>query len=176
MKRICEGLTEPRRALQPTGTQWFSWIGLFVVQAISLVPSRRPIDLTASLQAFFWKSQIFKSIRSKNESPFQLKDFFVIFHEHKDSFFEKKKLWTHFQISPLSIRFFSKYQRIKDCLYINEKLQNNLSIGKGLKIFIFGSYGPRLMAWTTKSPIRVNHWVPLGCRAHVGYVKMNLLG
>ena len=38
------------------------------------------------------------------------------------------------------------------------------------------SMGPRLMAWTTKSPIRVNHWVPLGCRAHVGYVKMNLLG
>ena len=25
--------------------------------------------------------------------------------------------------------------------------------------------GPRLMAWTTKSPIQGNHWVPLGCRA-----------
>ena len=31
--------------------------------------------------------------------------------------------------------------------------------------------GPRLMAWTSKSPIRGNHWVPLGCRAHLGSVK-----
>ena len=31
--------------------------------------------------------------------------------------------------------------------------------------------GPRLMAWTTKSPIRENHWVPLGCRALLGSVK-----
>ena len=31
--------------------------------------------------------------------------------------------------------------------------------------------GPRLMAWTTKSPIRRNHWVPLGCRGHLGSVK-----
>ena len=32
--------------------------------------------------------------------------------------------------------------------------------------------GPRLMARTTKSPIRRNHWVPLGCRGHLGSVKM----
>ena len=32
--------------------------------------------------------------------------------------------------------------------------------------------GPRLMAWTTKSPIRRNHWVPLGCRGHLGSVKI----
>ena len=32
--------------------------------------------------------------------------------------------------------------------------------------------GPRLMAWTTKSPIRGNHWVPWGCRAHLGSVKL----
>ena len=31
--------------------------------------------------------------------------------------------------------------------------------------------GPRLMAWTTKSPIRGNHWVSLGCRALLGSVK-----
>ena len=29
--------------------------------------------------------------------------------------------------------------------------------------------GPRLMAWTTKSPI--NHYVPLGCKALLGSVK-----
>ena len=28
------------------------------------------------------------------------------------------------------------------------------------------------MAWTTKSPILENHWVPWGCRAHLGSVKM----
>ena len=31
--------------------------------------------------------------------------------------------------------------------------------------------GPRLMACTTKSQIRENHWVPSGCRAHLGSVK-----
>ena len=34
--------------------------------------------------------------------------------------------------------------------------------------------GPRLMARTTKSPIRRNHWVPLGCRGHLGSVKAGL--
>ena len=32
--------------------------------------------------------------------------------------------------------------------------------------------GPRLMAWTTKSLIRGNHWVPLGCRALLGSVNL----
>ena len=36
--------------------------------------------------------------------------------------------------------------------------------------------GPRLMAWTTKSPIWGNHWVPLGCRALLGSVKVILKG
>ena len=31
--------------------------------------------------------------------------------------------------------------------------------------------GPRLMAWTTKSPILENHWVLWGCMAHLGSVK-----
>ena len=34
--------------------------------------------------------------------------------------------------------------------------------------------GPRLMARTTKSPIRRNHWVPLGCRGHLGSVKLKI--
>ena len=35
--------------------------------------------------------------------------------------------------------------------------------------------GPRLMAWTTKSPIRGNHWVLLGCRALLGSVKISIV-
>ena len=31
--------------------------------------------------------------------------------------------------------------------------------------------GPKLMAWTTKSLILENHWVPWGCMAHLGSVK-----
>ena len=31
--------------------------------------------------------------------------------------------------------------------------------------------GPRLMAWTTKSPIWVNHWVTLGYSALLGSIK-----
>ena len=42
-------LTEPRWALQPQSTQWFPWIGLFVVQALSLNPCRRPIEVLISL-------------------------------------------------------------------------------------------------------------------------------
>jgi hypothetical protein len=34
--------------------------------------------------------------------------------------------------------------------------------------------GPRLMACTTKSSIRGNHWVPLGCRALLGSVNIIL--
>ena len=36
--------------------------------------------------------------------------------------------------------------------------------------------GPRLIARTTKSPIRRNHWVPLGCRGHLGSVNKSFLG
>ena len=36
--------------------------------------------------------------------------------------------------------------------------------------------GFRLRAWTTKSPIQGNHWVPWGCRAHLGYVKGLVVG
>ena len=32
--------------------------------------------------------------------------------------------------------------------------------------------GPRLMAWTTKSSILENHWVPWGCMAQLGSVKL----
>ena len=37
VSRSTFALTEPRRALQPKGTQRFPWIGLFVVQAIIIV-------------------------------------------------------------------------------------------------------------------------------------------
>ena len=81
----------------------------------------------------------------------------------------------------------------KTCLYVHEKLQRNPSVKSGFIFFIFQPYGfdylgfltnarrvknsvgllqgPRLMAWTTKSPIPGNHWVPLGCRALLGSVK-----
>ena len=37
--------------------------------------------------------------------------------------------------------------------------------------------GFRLMAWTTKSLIQGNQWVPLGCRALLGSVRIvNLVG
>ena len=85
----------------------------------------------------------------------------------------------------------------KNCLYVHEKLQINSSVGSCLKLFIFRPYGfdnlgfltnarrgamrskpqfgllqgSRLMAWTTESLIRENHWVPWGCRAHLGSGK-----
>ena len=77
-------------------------------------------------------------------------------------------------------------QYISGCLYIHEKLQRNPSVGRGLKIFIFDFMdlniwdfwkmptgvwwgqklnGSSIGTWTTKSPIRGNHWVPFGCSA-----------
>ena len=107
-------LTEPRRALQPPkGTQWFPRIGLFVVQAISLGPCRRPIEFLTSSNPWGHFSkitnfQIHKIEKWKFLSPFRPKDFFVISHEHKDSFFEviwpKKNSNTHVQIGPESFR------------------------------------------------------------------------
>jgi hypothetical protein len=61
----------------------------------------------------------------------------------------------------------------KNCLYVHEKLQRNPSTLWIWKFWIFdkqlegsdevknsiGLQGPRLMAWTTKSPIRGNHWL-----------------
>ena len=87
------GLTEPRRALQPKGTQWFPWIGLFVVHAISLGPCRRPIEFLTSSHPCGCLSkipngQIHKVEKWKFLSHFRLKDFFVISHEDKDRFFE----------------------------------------------------------------------------------------
>ena len=85
-------LTEPRRALQPKGTQWFRQIGLFVVQAISLGPCRRSIAFFTSSQSCrrFSKIsnfQIHKVEKWKILGPFWQRVFFVIFHEHKDNFF-----------------------------------------------------------------------------------------
>ena len=75
--------------------------------------------------------------------------------------------------------------------------QRNFSVWRGLTFLIFWPYGfenfgflknvcrgamssknsmgllkgLRLIAWTTKSSIRGNHWVPLGCMALLGSVK-----
>ena len=82
-------LTEPRRALQPKGTQWFPRIGLFEVQAINLGPCRRPLEFLTSLQhckhlSKIPNSQIIKVEKWKILSHFRPKDFSVISHEHKD--------------------------------------------------------------------------------------------
>ena len=86
----------------------------------------------------------------------------------------------------------------KTCLYVHEKLQRNFSVRickkkfhfSTLWIWLFGIsdkrpqvcnevknsigflHGPRLMARTTKSPIRGNLWVPLSFRAHLGTVNI----
>ena len=75
-KVINYNLTEPRRALQPKGTQWFPWIGHFVVQAISLGPRRRPIEFLTSSHPFMRlskisNSQIHKVKKWKNLSHFR---------------------------------------------------------------------------------------------------------
>ena len=84
--------TEPRWAIQPQGTHWFSRIGLFVVQAIILGPYRRPIEFLTSWHpcgrlSKIPNSQIHKVKKWKILSNFRRKDFFVISHGHKDRFF-----------------------------------------------------------------------------------------
>ena len=95
--------------------------------------------------------------------------------------------------------FFLAKSLQKNCLYLHEKLQRKPFVGRGLNVFIFWPYrfenlrfltnarkgamrsktqwvfynlqGTRLMAWTTKRPIRGNHWILLGCKALLGSVK-----
>ena len=81
-------LTEPRRALQPKGTQWFPRIGLFVVQVITLGPCRRPIEFLTSSHpcgrlSKIQNSQFLKAEKWKLLSHFPQKDFFAISHAHQ---------------------------------------------------------------------------------------------
>ena len=90
-KKIQLCLTEPRWAIQPRSTQWFPRIGLFVVQAISLGPCRRPFEFLNSSRPYcrlskIPNSQIHKVEKLKILSHFQRKDFFIISHEHRNRF------------------------------------------------------------------------------------------
>ena len=107
--QLCKySLTEPRRAIQPKGTQWFPRIGLFVVRAISLGPCRRPIEYLTSSHpcgrlSKIPNSQIHKVKKWKILSNFRRKDFFVISHERKDRFFVviwPKKTLGHIKYLP----------------------------------------------------------------------------
>ena len=87
----------------------------------------------------------------------------------------------------------------KTCLNVHEKLQRNPSVGSCLKFFTFQPYGFDYLGFLTnasrsamrsktqwvfyrdldwwpgpQSPIRGNHWVPLGCMALLGSVKLYL--
>ena len=103
------------------------------------------------------------------------------------------RFWTDLNMCPRF--FFCQISLQKNCLYVYEKLQRNPK--KGLRnvyfstlfIWQFGIFekrpqgcdevknsigllqGPRLMVWTTKSPIWGNRWVPLSCRALLGSVN-----
>ena len=111
-------LTEPRWALQPQGTKWFSRIGLFVVQVIILGLCRRPIEFLTSWHpcgrlSKIPNSQIHKVEKWKILSNFRRKDFFVISHGHKGRFFVviwPKKTLGHIKYWPRIDLFFSKNQ------------------------------------------------------------------
>ena len=122
-------LTVPRWAIQPQGTQWFSRIGLFVVQAISLGPCRRPIEFLTSWHpcgrlSKIPNSQIHKVKKWKILSNFPRKDFFVISHGHKGRFFvviRPKKTPGHIKYWPRIDPFFSKNQNFDP----KHKIPNN---------------------------------------------------
>ena len=132
-KHFCQDLlTEPRRTLQPKCTQWFPRIGLFVVQAISLGPCRRPIEFLpprtpAGFCHKFPNSQIHNVEKWKFLSHFRRKDYFVISHEHKDRFFVviwPKKTLGNIKYWPRIDPFFSKNQNFDPnikCQRINGK-------------------------------------------------------
>ena len=72
---------------------------------------------------------------------------------------QKTKIWWHNALS----RRFGKYS-----------FQNFDFFEKALHL-IGLLQGPRLMTRTTKSPIRGNHWVLIGCRALLGSVRPFML-
>ena len=72
-----------------------------------------------------------------------------------------RKLMLNFHFSTLWIWLFGIFdKRPQGC--------NEIKTSMGLL------QGSRLRAWTTKSPIQGNHWVPWGCRAH--HVKGLVVG
>ena len=120
---------------------------------------------------------------------------FYVCEQNFDFLRKTDKFWANISYIP---EFFWAKSIQKTCLYVHEKLQRNSSVESCLKFFTFRPYGfdhlgfltdacrgatrsktqwvfyrdlNRLMAQTTKSPIRRNHWVPLGCRTYLGSVK-----
>ena len=128
-------------------------------------------------------------------------DFIIVKFQNFDFFkcalLLSDRFWANILYVP---EFFWAESLQKTCLYVHEKLQRNPSVGScliffyflTLLIWLFGIFdkgpqgcnevknsmgllqGPRLMAWTTKSPILENHWVPWGCMAHLGSVKFKV--
>ena len=97
-------------------------------------------------QSFFWPNHYKKPVFMfmRNYKEILLRNWFKIFH------FSTLWIWL--------FGIFDK--RPQGC----DEVKNSMGLLQG----------PRLMAWTTKSPIRGNHWVPLGCRALLGSVKQSL--
>ena len=133
----------------------------------------------------------YQRINGKNWTDLILSNFKILIF--KSVLLLLDRFWTHLNTCP-RICFAKSLQ--KNCLYIQGKLQTNPSVRTGLKIFIVWPYGfenlgflknvqgcnevknsmshlqvPRLMAWTTKSPIQGNHRVPSGRRALLGSVQ-----
>ena len=92
---------------------------------------------------FFWPNHYKKPV-------------FMFMRNYKKSF--RRKWLKFFHFSTLWIWLFGIFdKRPQGC----DEVKNSMGLLQG----------PRLMAWTTKSPIRGNHWVPLGCRALLGSVN-----
>ena len=71
----------------------------------------------------------------------------------------RRKGLTIFHFSTLWIwKFWIFDKRLQGC----DEVKNSIGLLQG----------PRLMAWTKKSPIQGNHWVPLGYRALLGSVNL----
>ena len=100
-------------------------IRLFVVQAISLGPCRRPIEFLTSSHPFGYLSKIpnfhfHKVEKWKFRSPFQRRVLFVISHEHKNNFlkwFDQTKSCRHVayrpRIDPTKVEDFKRIKILK---------------------------------------------------------------
>ena len=115
----------------------------------------------------FFKSALLLSDRFRGNILYRLGVFFGPNHYKRPVFMSIR---NYKEILPSKVAWIFYFSSLWICLFgiFDAHLQGCDEVKNSMGLL----QGPRLMAWTTKSPIVENHWVPWGCMAHLGSVNM----
>ena len=168
----------------------WTWRQMFYIDLTKKTPGH--IKYWPSINPFSQKIEMVPKIKYQRIYGKNWTDFIIVKLQNFDFLRKTDRFWTNV----LYVKeFFWARSLHNTCLYLHKKSFCRKWLKKfhflTLWIWLFGIFdkcpqgwdevknsmgllqGPRLMAWTTKSPILENHWVPWGCMAHLGSVKTN---